>query len=407
MAVGAVRLSLAIGDVRKDPSRRDRSLIRDQQWLLAALPAFPLVLLVLRLWDFSLQDPSTMLLLVQYVSPLGLIAALLITLVWMVPAGILIIQVLGSLLWASSADETEAKRSWLTLVSLRMPNWVIVLSAALALLTWQLRFVPALLMLCVAIVGLRVRDRHQAFRGRVQFACLILPLVAAAGMYAWMYPAIGEAFARHEPLTGWVLLLPPALAVLLTGPVPARAARLVTHWVAVVAAPLAPLLVGAVFLQAPILPTVAVEYDPSPDDLAGRTVIRGHVITTDDRMTTLLDADGAVHFILNDHLVSKKLCPDTDRTPISAVTVRGWPVELSAVEWLADSGTPAELAGAGARAARVGAGAPAVPTDPRCLGRPRHPDTPEVTPPWTPPPSPSPSPTVPSSPSANPSPAVN
>jgi hypothetical protein len=41
-----------------------------RQWVLTLLPAFP-VLLVLRLWQLSRQDMATMLLLVQYVSPLG------------------------------------------------------------------------------------------------------------------------------------------------------------------------------------------------------------------------------------------------------------------------------------------------------------------------------------------------
>src|SRR4051812_48898049 len=44
------------------PPRRRRSQLN---WMLTALPAFPLVLLVLRLWYLSRQDLPTMLLLVQ------------------------------------------------------------------------------------------------------------------------------------------------------------------------------------------------------------------------------------------------------------------------------------------------------------------------------------------------------
>ena len=65
------------------PRRRRAQL----NWLLTVLPAFPLVLLVLRLWYLSRQDLPTMLLLVQYISPLGMISALFITLIWTVPGG--------------------------------------------------------------------------------------------------------------------------------------------------------------------------------------------------------------------------------------------------------------------------------------------------------------------------------
>jgi hypothetical protein len=321
---------------------------RDLQWLLTLLPAFPLLLLVLRLWYLSRQNLQTMLLLVQYVSPLGLLSALLITLVWVPPLVILLVRALGGLLWISAPSRGDALRSWVVRLGVRTPDWVVVLTILLAALSWQLRFLPALMMLAVAILGLTVRDRHPGRPRLVRAVCVVLPLVAAAAAYAWLWPA-GVAAARSgEALTAACLLLPPAVTVLLTGPVPAFAARPVTHWTAVVVGLLAPFAVGAIFLRAPILPIVALEVG----DPRAPAIVRAHVITVDDRLTTLLDTRGQVIFVANAEIVSQALCPAArDDAPASRIEVRGWHVEQSALEWLA----PAP---------------PAVPDDPRCQGRP-------------------------------------
>ena len=92
------------------------------------LPAFPLVLLVLRLWYLSRQDLPTMLLLVQYISPLGMISALFITLIWTVPAVMLVLRALGGILLVSTPDRTTGRRSLLALTALRMPDWVVLLA---------------------------------------------------------------------------------------------------------------------------------------------------------------------------------------------------------------------------------------------------------------------------------------
>ena len=324
---------------------------RDQQWLLTLVPAFPLILLVLRLWYLSRQDLPTMLLLVQYVSPLGLISALLITLVWVLPVIILVGRAFGMLLLVSAWTEADALRSWLVRVSVRMPDWVVVLAVVLAGLTWQMRFLPALLMVACAIVGLTVRTRYPGRPRLVGAVGVAVPVAVAAAAYAWLGPAIVDAFGQHEIVTALLLGVPPGLTPLLTGPVPARVARLVTHWPALVAALTAPFLIGTIFLHAPILPTVALEVDPGATDRTQPQVIRGHVITVDDRMTTLLDADGSVRFVPNEQVRSKTLCPESRNVPASTVEVHGWPVEQTALEWIAPVPRPR-------------------PADPRCQGRP-------------------------------------
>ena len=49
----------------------------------------------------------------------------------------------GKVLLVSARDPLDAGRSLLAVTVLRMPDWVVVLAALLAALTWQLRFLPA------------------------------------------------------------------------------------------------------------------------------------------------------------------------------------------------------------------------------------------------------------------------
>jgi hypothetical protein len=321
-----------------------------QNWLFAVLPAFPLVLLVLRLWYLSRQDLPTMLLLVQYVSPLGMISALFITLLWTMPAVVLVLRSLGGLLLVSQRDQAQAARSLLAVTALRMPDWVVVLAAVLGGITWQLRFLPVLVMLLVSIMGLTGWQRHPDDRLVLRIVAVGVPVATAVVVLLWMLPGIVEAIRRGEVGTALLLTAPPLLAIGLTGPVPVRFARLATHWPAAIAALIAPFVVGVVFLRAPILPTSALEITGGP----AVDVLRGQVITVDDLDTTLLDRDGQVHFVPNGDVHTRTICPETAQAPSSAVEVRGWPVEDSVLEWVAPT----------RRVATV---------DPRCLGRPLDP----------------------------------
>ena len=101
-----------------------------------------------------------MLLLVQYVSPLGLLSALLISLVWAMPLAVLVVGLLGSLLRVSAPDRFDPDRSLLASTTARTPGWVFAAAVVLAALTWQLRFLPALLMIALAVLGLRTRYRY-------------------------------------------------------------------------------------------------------------------------------------------------------------------------------------------------------------------------------------------------------
>lgn len=328
------------------PARRRRAQLN---YLLTVLPAFPLVLLVLRLWYLSRQDLPTMLLLVQYISPLGMISALFITLIWSVPGVVLVLRLLGSVLLISAPE--DAGRSLLAVTALRMPDWVVLLAAMLAAFTWQLRLLPLLGMLIVGILGLTAVQRFRTEKWLMIWITIGVPVLVGALVLIFVGPGIVEALRIGETSTALLLGAPPLLGPLLTGPVPARAARLVTHWPAIAAALVAPVAIGVVFLRAPVLPNSAVEVG---EDGQPAHVLRGQLIAVDDTSTTVLEDGGLVTFIPNDQVRSKTLCPEPARPPDSAVAVRGWAVTDSALSWIAPTRRVTEV-------------------DPRCLGRPQRP----------------------------------
>jgi len=179
-------------------------------------------------------------------------------------------------------------------------------------------------------------------------ASLVVPIVLGLFLLVWVWPGIRMALAAGEVGTAVLLAVPSLIGWLLTGPLPARSARLATHWPAVAAMIIAPFVIGVVFLRAPVLPNSAVEVS---DGKTPVHVVRGQLITVDDTATTVLQRGGEVVFIANDLVQSKTLCPEPVRTQNSRINVRGWAVDASALEWVAPT-------------------RPVTDVDPRCLGRP-------------------------------------
>jgi hypothetical protein len=310
--------------------------VRNRQWLARLVPAFPLVLLVLRLWYLSRQNVQTMLLLLQYVSALGLISTLLVTLVWVFPAIALFVRSLAALQRASTLGEDpgDVPPSWLLRGDALLPDWVVLIAVGVAALTWQMRFLPTLVLLTLSIVGLEVVSRRSGplLRGLTGFA---LPVAVGLLEYLYLGPAILQAIRVGEPVTAILLAAPPLFGPLLTGPVPVSWAYRLTHWPAMATALVAPVLIGVIFLRAPILPAAALEIDTDRNPATRPDVLLGEVINVDDRMTTVLDDDGVVHFIINDQVLSRTPCDTADDAPTSVVSVHGWPVEATALGWIA------------------------------------------------------------------------
>ncbi|MFC7533692.1 hypothetical protein [Actinoplanes sp. GCM10030250] len=334
------------GAVSKERVLPRQSYRSELNWLLAVLPGFPLLLLVLRLWYLSRQDMPTMLVLVQYINPLGMLGALFITLSWTIPAVILVVRVLGGILLVSVPDRTGT--SFLAVAALRMPGWVVVIAAGIAAFTWQLRMIPLLLMLVVAILGLTAVQSFQGERWLMRWTTIGVPVLVGILVWLFFWPGVTAAVRAGEYGTAILLGAPPLFGPLLTGPVPERWARIATHWPAVVAAFALPFVVGVVFLRAPVLPNSAIEVATEGEPVR---VVRGQLISVDDTSTTMLEPTGEVTFVPNGEVKSKTLCPEPDRAPDSAIAVRGWPVEASALQWIAPTREAAGI-------------------DPRCLGRP-------------------------------------
>jgi len=300
----------------------------ERAWLLTLLPAFPLLLLVLRVWYLARQDLQTMLLVLQSANPLGLIASLLISLLWALPAIVLLLRALFLLLLVSQTPS----RSWLARVGLRMPNWVSVPAALLALLAWQLRFLPTLLALVLVIAGLEVRQRLGPNRFATSVVGLAVPIAFGVISLIWLAPAIVDAFGTaDDPVTGVLLVLPPIAAPLLSGPIPPSVARWLLPGTASTLALSIPILLGSSYLQTPVLPRVAVESTTA----TAVTVQRGSLVSVDDRFTTLLDAEGRVHFLRGNEITAQVLCFTGPEPPGSSVSVHGWQVEQSVLSWAA------------------------------------------------------------------------
>ncbi|MDI6101522.1 hypothetical protein QLQ12_23160 [Actinoplanes sp. NEAU-A12] len=344
-------MEIQTGMVSKERVLPRQSYRAEMNWLLAVLPGFPLLLLVLRLWYLSRQDLPTMLLLVQYINPLGMVGALFITLSWTVPAGILLVRVLGGILLVSVPGRTGT--SFLAVAALRMPGWVVVIAAGIAAFTWQLRMLPLLMMMVVAILGLTAVQGQPGEPWLMRWITLGVPVLTALLVWIFVWSAVIEAVRAGEHVTAVLLAAPPLFGPVLTGPVPERWARIATHWPAVMVAFAMPFMVGIAFLRAPVLPDTAIEVATSGAEAQGEAVrvVRGQLISVDDTSTTMLQTTGEVVFISNGEVKSKTLCPRAADAQRSGITVHGWAVEAPALEWIAPTRTVTEI-------------------DPRCLGRP-------------------------------------
>lgn len=304
----------------------------EREWALAFLPGFPLLLLVLRVWYLARQDLQTVLLVLASANALGLIAALLISFVWAAPALVLVLRMLHLMLLASGV----ASRSWLARAEARTPGWVTVPAAAVAALSWQLRFLPVLLMLILVITGLELRLRPT---GPARFLPIgptwaVASALTVVPALAWVAPAavstVSAVSARRDLVTAALLVVPLLVAPVLPGPLPPRVARWLLPGLATVVVLTLPVLLGQRYLTAPVLPHVAVRFQPPGQ---AEQVRRGNLVGVDDRFVTVLDTHGRVHFIPNEQVKSQALCSTGPEPPSSPVSVHGWQVEQSVLSW--------------------------------------------------------------------------
>jgi hypothetical protein len=316
-------------EVAGEAAARDETATGDRQWLYFLLPTVPLLLLMLRIWHFSNQNIDTTQLVIQDINPIGLIAALLMTLAWVLPAAGLVVRLAGSLLRISVDDPLRFR---VARISIRIPLFVLLGSVILAAFTWEIQFLPILLMLLLMLGTVELKLRFPARAGLVSFCMLAVGVGAIVLFYVLCWPMVQEATVGTDILLIRLLGLLPPLGLLVQGPLPTVIARGMTNVLVVAFAVGLSAIVVLEFVRIPILPVMAVEVLDSAQGSVSDQVLSGYIISMDERMMTFLDLKGALHFVSNDSIVSKTLCRDYSRAPYTDLTLRGRNIEESVLE---------------------------------------------------------------------------
>lgn len=353
--------------------RPDRSDHREAFWTLVV--GAPAAFSVLRLWVESGGELQTTLLLVSNFGPLNLGAALFATVTQLATIVLVAVFAAGGVLRAAVAGAPPHSRlhrypPLVARLAAAAPRWFVVATFTLALLTWEIMFLPLLVPAAVAAFQTPPWRWHDR---RTVALAFCLPALA---LYFWLVgPDVRQAWIGGEQLIAVMLALPPLLAFGVAGPLPYWFARAFSV-VALLSVVGLTALTGVYAVRTPILPLVVTEVNTED----GTVFIRGHVITTDDLYVVILQEHGGVQYVPLDNVKSTVLCGTPRELPTFATRVRDFHVEDS-------------LLSASGRHVR-----PRVQIDPIC----RISDT---TPQIPPRPSRSPAPVSADSPTATPSPA--
>lgn len=315
----------AVAAATREEERRARS----SQSFWSVVVGVPAVFSVLRLGVEAGGELQTTLLLVANVGPANLIAAMVTTAARLASAGLVVIFALGGVL-AVTADRHEPelpRRRWPIFARWTdtAPAWFVASAFGLALVTWQIMYLPLLLPALAAAFQLapaRVHP-HPAVRALVVAAVLL--------GYAWLVSGTArEAWTQREVLVLLLFTAPPLLALFVPGPVPAVTAR--PFALLVQPAVLALLLWTALpVITTPVLPltvTTVSARDGASED------IRGHVISVDDVHTVILEERGGVRYVPVDRIESQVLCPTEGELPRYRLRLRDIHIEDSLLEGL-------------------------------------------------------------------------
>lgn len=367
----------------------------------------PAVISVLRLGVEAGGELQTTLLLVANVDPINLMAALFTTATRFVSAGLVAVFAIGGVMLASRAP--HGRPALFARWAESVPLWFIVASFLLALITWQVLYLP-LLLPCAAAAFQATSVLPAPTRGVLLVAAVLL-----LG-YGWLvWPTVSAAAGQGEWLIVAVFALPPLLASAVPGPMSQRLtaplavaaqatvlAVLTLAAVPVITTPVLPLTVTTVTLTtvtvapAPartVSPGSAVSPSgtvtpgtaaspgsavapggsagpagtPTPTggtDPAGPSAsapaeeelpetrtedILGHVISVDDVSMVILQESGGVRYVPVGAVEAQVLCPTEGELPRHRLWVRGFHVEDSLVEGLGRQIRPASRLDAACR----------------------------------------------------------
>jgi len=284
----------------------------------------PTAFSILRLWVEAGGELQTTLLLVSNVGPLNLVAALFATVTKPVTIALVALFAVGAMLrvTAEHAPEGDRLREHPPLaarIAGMAPGWLIVSVFFLAVLTWEIFYLPLLLPAAVATLQVppwRMYDRR-----------LVTPAACAAALalYYWLVgPAVLDAWQGDEKVIAVLLALPPLVAFGIAGPLPVPFAR---GFVVAAQAGILWLIiqVGLQAVSAPILPVVVTEVRTAE----GSVPLRGHVVNVNDIHTVILQEHGGVQYVANGAVESMVLCGTPQEIPTFATRVRDYHVEDS------------------------------------------------------------------------------
>jgi hypothetical protein len=291
----------------------------DRQAFWSLVVAAPVVLSVLRLWIEAGGELQTTLLLVANVDPINLVAAFLVTASWLASSALVAVFAIGGVLCASPHRGVE--RTFFARWRADAPPWFTVGSFLVAALTWQILYLPSLMLAACAAFQITPWKRPVGWRLGLAVAGL-----CGYGVTAW--PTIDAAYHQGESLAVLLLVAPPLLALFIAGPV---ADFLVRPFALVAHAGVAALMLWAAvpFVTTPVLPlTVLVAGESGAPD----SYVRGHVIFVDDVHTVVLRERGGVEYVPNTEIRAQVLCPSDEETPRFRLWVRAVHVEDSVLK---------------------------------------------------------------------------
>ena len=383
-----------MSDTGRAPTEQHRQA-RASQSFWSMVVGIPAIFSVLRLSVEAGGELQTTLLLVANVDPINLLAALFTTATRFVSAGLVAIFAVGGVVLVSQPEaptdpagsaQPPRRLALFARWTEAVPVWFIVASLLLALVTWQVLYLP-LLLPCAVAAFQAAPSLPDLTRMRV-----VMLLVLLMG-YAWLVgPTVSAAVVQGEWLVVALFTMPPLLAVAIPGPLPRRlasplavvaqttvVAMLILTAVPVITTPVLPLTVTTVNAvplgdassgpsdnanpKATASPSPKASADPgevdtgevdtetsaSPGEVGATDEpsetptdapenrsedILGHVISVDDVSMVILQENGGVRYVPANRVESQVLCPSEGELPRYRLWVHGFHIEDSLLEGL-------------------------------------------------------------------------
>ncbi len=305
----------------------------DRQAFWTLIVGAPLVLSVLRLWVEAGGELQTTLLLVANVDPINLIAAFVVTASWLAATVLVAVFAVGGVLLANEAATggRDTLPRWLfARWRAAAPPWLTIGCFLLGALTWEILFLPLLLL--AACAAFQISPWRQPRR----WLRLLAALLALVVYSVVLWPTISLAYNRDEVVVVGLLLAPVLLALAIAGPI---ATFLVRPFAITAHGAVAALTLLAVwpFMTTPVLPLNVVVAGPAGSP---PTYLRGHVVLVDDVHTVVLRDRGGVEYVPNGQIRSQVLCPSDEETPRFRLWVYGVHVEDSVLRGIGRSVRP-------------------------------------------------------------------